>query len=82
VLDFLPMGFRAEGLFSSLEEIGWVTLSEISKETDVSRRRLYGNGRADGTVLRELRELELIEEKSVHGMRGRGGEIYMIRMKP
>ena len=82
VLEFLPKAFRAEGLFSSLEEIGWVTLSEISKETEVSRRRLYGNGRADGTVLRELRELKLIEEKSVHGMRGRGGEIHMIRMKP
>src|SRR5579872_2597380 len=59
---------------------GWRTLSRISKTLKIPKHQFYGRNRRPGPALAVLLGCASIETSITEGQRGRGGEIFRIRV--
>jgi hypothetical protein len=63
-----------------IENSGWKTFAEISRETHLSLYSVYTRGGGMGPAKTELKRRGLIEDRIFSGERGRGGEIMKARI--
>ncbi len=82
VFDYLVKAFIEDYMKRRLfvEEAGWKSLVQISKDAGVSFRSVYGNGRQHGSAMSELERRGLVETRIFPGKRGRGGMITKARI--
>lgn len=64
----------------SIEQSGWRTLVQVSKDTGIPESSLYGREGKFGQVVYELLSRLLIEQRTFKEQRGRGGEIAKYRV--
>lgn len=74
--------FASDFLSKKIEgtKCGWKSLSQLSRDLNVSHHRFYGKNGAQGAVLNELLKTGFVESRSFPNERGRGGEITKIRI--
>ena len=63
-----------------LQESGWRSLAQITKNAKVSSRSVYGYRRIPGSAIHELEKRGLIDPRVFLGERGRGGEVVRARI--
>jgi hypothetical protein len=82
VFDHLVTAFVDDYMKRRLfvDEAGWRSLVQIAKNSHVSFRSVYGNGRQRGSAISELERRGLIEIRIFSGKRGRGGRITKARI--
>jgi hypothetical protein len=82
VFDYLVKAFVEDYMKRRLfvEEAGWRSLVQISKDASVSFRSVYGDGRQHGSAMSELERRGLVETRIFPGKRGRGGMITKARI--
>lgn len=82
VFDHLVTAFIDDYMKQRLfvDEAGWRSRVQIAKNSHVSFRSVYGNGRQRGSAISELERRGLIEIRIFSGKRGRGGRITKARI--
>jgi len=82
VFDHLVTAFIDDYMRRRLfvDDSGWRSLVQIAKDSHVSFRSVYGNGRRRGSAISELERRGLIEVRIFSGKRGRGGRIIKARI--
>jgi tetratricopeptide (TPR) repeat protein len=80
--DFLISAFKEDYLKRRLpqERSGWRTLMDLVREGKISKYSVYGFSGKRGQTVTELERAGLVEGRVFTGERGRGGEIFKIRI--
>lgn len=62
------------------ERSGWRTLMDIAKQGSISKYSVYGAGGDRGRAIHEMEHLGLVEVRVFTGERGRGGNVFKVRV--
>lgn len=82
--DFLVKAFIEDYFVKrfSKENSGWRTRMEVVRDAKVTMYSLYGRSGRGGKAILELNDLGLVESRFFLGERGRGGEVFKMRVFP
>ena len=80
--DFLVRSFREDYKNRRMpqERSGWRTFMDIVRDTKVSKYSVYGSTGGYGQAITELEKQGIVEIRAFTGERGRGGEVFKVRI--